>query len=63
MAALLFAAWMLWQAYADRGPLITIIFENASGITAGETRVLSNDVAVGLVETVGLSEDLRTVVV
>ena len=63
MAALLFAAWMLWQAYSGRGPLITIIFESASGVTAGETRVLSNDVAVGLVETVGLSEDLRTVVV
>lgn len=63
MAALLFAAWMLWQAYADRGPLITINFESASGVTAGETRVLSNDVAVGLVESVGLSEDLRTVIV
>lgn len=63
MAALLFAAWMLWQAYAGRGPLITITFESASGVTAGETRVVSNDVTVGLVESVGLSEDLQTVVV
>lgn len=63
MAALLFAAWILWQAYASRGPLITIIFDSASGVTAGETRVLSNDVAVGLVESVGLSEDLQAVVV
>jgi len=63
MAALLFAAWMLWQAYTDRGPLITINFDSAGGVTAGETRVLSNDVAVGLVETVRLSEDLRSVIV
>jgi len=32
-------------------------------VSAGETRVLSNDVAVGMVETVRLSEDLRSVVV
>jgi len=63
MAALLFAAWMLWQAYTDRGPLVTIMFDSAGGVTAGETRVLSNDVAVGLVESVRLSEDLRSVVV
>jgi len=63
MAALLFAAWMLWQAYADRGPLVTIQFESAGGVIAGETQVLSNEVAVGMVESVRLSEDLRSVVV
>jgi len=63
MAALLFAAFMLWQAYADRGPLVTILFESAGGVIAGETRVLSNDVAVGMVESVRLSDDLRAVVV
>ncbi len=63
MAALLFAAWMLWQSYVDRGPLITINFDSAGGVTAGETEVLSNDVAVGLVESVGLSDDLRSVMV
>ncbi len=63
MAALLFAAWMLWQSYSDRGPLITINFNSAGGVIAGETRVLSNDVAVGLVESVRLSEDLRSVIV
>lgn len=63
MAALLFAVWMLWQAYADRGPLISINFDSADGVNAGETRVLSNDVEVGLVEAVRLAEDLRSVIV
>ncbi len=63
MAALLFAAWMLWQAYTDRGPLVTIILDSAGGVTAGETRILSNDVSVGIVESVRLAEDLRSVIV
>lgn len=63
MAALLFTAWLLWKAYADRGPLITINVDSAGGVTAGETRLLSNDVAVGVVESVRLSEDLRSVVI
>jgi len=63
MTAMLFAAWLLWQAYAQRGPLITIIVDSAGGVTAGETRILSNDVAVGIVESVRLSDDLRSVVI
>jgi len=63
MAALLFAACLLWNAYADRGPLITINVSSAGGVTAGETRVLSNDVAVGIVESVRLADDLRSVVI
>jgi len=63
MAALLFAAWMLWQAYTDRGPLITINVDSAGGVTAGETRILSNDVAVGIVESVRLADDLRSVII
>jgi len=63
MAALLFAACLLWNAYADRGPLITINVNSAGGVTAGETRVLSNDVAVGIVESVRLADDLRSVVI
>jgi len=63
MAALLFAACMVWRAYADRGPLITINISSAGGVIAGETRVLSNDVAVGIVESVRLADDLRSVVI
>ncbi len=37
--ALAISLWAAWQNYADRGTLITISFENAAGITAGETTV------------------------
>ena len=63
VGALLFAAWVLWQSYSQRGPLVHITFDNAGGVTAGETRVRRNDVDVGTVERVRLSDDLDSVVV
>lgn len=61
VAAVLFAGWVLWQAYIDRGPLVEIRFDKAGGVIAGETRVRRNDVDVGRVEAVRLAEDLNSV--
>lgn len=63
LAAILFAAWVLWDSYTDRGPLVEISFENAGGVVAGETRVRRNDVDVGKVESVRLADDLTSVIV
>ncbi len=63
LVAILLTLWALWQSYVERGPLIEISFENAGGVTAGETRVRRNDVDVGSVESVKLSDDLNSVVV
>jgi paraquat-inducible protein B len=61
VAALVFAGWVLWQAYIERGPLVEIRFGKAGGVIAGETRVRRNDVDVGRVEAVRLAEDLNSV--
>ena len=63
VAALLFAAWLLWQSFSQRGPLVHITFDNAGGVIAGETRVRRNDVVVGTVESVRLANNLNSVVV
>ena len=63
LMAVLFAAWVLWQAYIERGPLVEIRFDKAGGVIAGETRVRRNDVDVGSVEAVRLADDLNSVVV
>ena len=63
LAALVFAAWVLWRSYVELGPLIEIRFDTAGGVEAGQTRVRNNDVDVGQVETVRLSDDLKSVVV
>ncbi|MFK7891467.1 MAG: intermembrane transport protein PqiB [Granulosicoccus sp.] len=63
IAAAAFAGWVIWESYSKRGPLVEILFDNAGGVTAGETRVRRNDVDVGRVEAVRLSDDLNSVVV
>ena len=61
IAALLVSLWVAWQSYADRGPLIDIEFQQASGIREGETELRFRDVTIGLVEDVGFSPALETV--
>ena len=61
--ALSVSLWAAWQNYADRGTLITISFENASGITAGDTAIKFRDVTIGEVEKVEFSDGLTVVLV
>ena len=61
--AIVCSGWVLWKAYSERGPLVRIQFDNAGGVKAGETRIRRNDVDVGTVEAVRLSEDLDSVIV
>jgi paraquat-inducible protein B len=63
IAALVISLGAAWQNYADRGTLITISFENASGVTAGETTIKYRDVTVGEVEDVEFAEGLSDVLV
>lgn len=61
--ALAISLWAAWQNYRDRGTLITISFENAAGITAGETSIRYRDVIIGEVEDVEFSDGLTDVLV
>ena len=63
VAAFLISVGVAWQSYADRGPLITIYFDNTAGVAAGETELRFRDVAVGTVEAVSFTEDLSQVAV
>lgn len=63
LVALGISLWAAWQSYADRGTLITISFENAAGITPGETTIKYRDVTVGEVEDLEFSEGLTVVLV
>ncbi|MGB6223148.1 intermembrane transport protein PqiB [Haloferula sp.] len=59
--ALALAAWLVWKNYADKGPLVTVNFETADSIKAGETEVRCRSVRVGVVEKVSLAEDIGSV--
>ncbi len=59
--ALLVAVAVVWNNYASRGPLITIVLDNASGIRVGATEVRIRDLRVGVVEEVGFTEGMGAV--
>lgn len=59
----LIGGWLAWHTWWERGPLITINFESASGLIAGQSYVRHKDVDMGQVERLALSKDLQSVVV
>lgn len=62
IAALVISLGVVWKTFNDRGPLIEIAFEEATGIRAGETELRYRDVSVGRVEKLVFGEDLKTVI-
>lgn len=63
LVAVALGVYLVWLNWSQRGPEITIAFSDASGLEAGKTRVKYKDVEVGLVQTIRLSDDLKTILV
>ncbi len=66
LVPLVAAAIGIWLAYTtlqERGPTITITFDNAEGLEPGKTKIKYKDVEVGTVAGVKISEDLQRIVV
>lgn len=61
--AVLIAGYLVFRSVSDRGPDITITFDTAEGLTAGQTEVKNKAVSLGTVQKIELSEDMRRVVV
>ena len=61
LVAVLVAGWLGYKTYTERGPEITIIFEEAEGLEPGQTRIKYKDVNVGKISKVGLTRDLSQV--
>jgi paraquat-inducible protein B len=60
---LLIGAWLVYDTYSKRGPLVTVTWQAAQGLVAGQSRVKHKDVELGQVQTVALSPDLSHVTV
>jgi len=61
VVVLAIAAYLGWQTLSRRGPEITIQFDTADGISANQTQVKHKAVALGTVQSVSLTKDLRKV--
>ena len=63
IVALIIGGWLVYKAMSEKGPIITITFENAEGLEAGKTKLKYKDVEIGMVSAIDLLEDLSRVVV
>ena len=61
--AALIGAWLAYDTLSKRGPLITITFDSAEGLVAGQSQVKFKDVTMGTVQTIALAPDLTHVIV
>ncbi|MFO1025271.1 MAG: MlaD family protein [Acetobacteraceae bacterium] len=58
---LLIGGWLAWQTARERGPLITITFQTAAGLTANQSHVRHKDVDMGVVQKIALTPDRKQV--
>ena len=63
LVAALIAAYLGYQTLSTRGPLVTLTFRSAQGLTAGQTKVRHKAVDLGTVQAITLSPDMSHVVV
>jgi len=52
---------ILWREWSSKGPEITITFRSAAGLEEGKTQIKFRDVVVGMVNTIHLAPDRRSV--
>lgn len=63
LLALFLTIGVAWKTRADRGPVVEILLDSATGVEAGKTKVKRRDVEIGVVEDVGFTADSTQVVV
>ena len=63
LVAVAIGGYLAWRTLSQRGPLITITFDTADGITADQTQVKYKAVTLGTVESVRLVNDISHVAV
>jgi paraquat-inducible protein B len=63
LVAVAIGAWLAWDTLSKEGPTITVSFEAAGGLKAGESDVRFKDISIGTVKNLGFSPDRRRVIV
>ena len=59
----LIALYLVWDTYSKRGPTITVSFDTAAGLTAGQSQLKYRNVVMGTVKSITIPPDLSKVLV
>ena len=63
LIAAMIGGWLVYKSIAEKGPVISIIFNTAEGLEAGKTKLKYKNVVIGQVKSIKLNKDLDHVVV
>jgi len=55
--AIAIGVWLAWDTFSKEGPTITITFETAEGLQAGQSQLKFRDITLGTVKRLDLSKD------
>jgi paraquat-inducible protein B len=61
--AIAIGAWLAWDTLSKEGPTITVTFDNAEGLQAGQSQLRFRDIALGTVKSLDLAPDHAHVIV
>src|SRR5687767_5517534 len=62
LVSALIGGWIAVKSVLERGPVVSLTFQNAEGLEAGKTKLKYKDVDIGIVKSVTLAPDLGHVV-
>ena len=63
LLAVVVGGWLIYQEWRNQGPVITLYFDSAAGLEAGQTKIKTRDVEVGEVSEIELRQGVDGVVV
>jgi len=61
--AIAIGAWLAWDTLSKEGPKIVVSFEDAEGLTAGQSQLKFKDITLGTVKSLEFTKDRRKVLV
>jgi paraquat-inducible protein B len=63
LVAVAIGAWLAWDTLSKEGPTITVTFDTAEGLQAGQSQLKYKEIVFGTVKSLALSEDRNHVIV
>ena len=63
VVTLIIGIWLAWHTLENRGPLITITFQTAKGLSVTQSHVRHKDVDMGTIEGIALTPDGKRVAI
>ena len=63
IVAALVGGWLAYKTISEKGPTVTITFQDGAGLEAGKTKIKYKSIEVGVIKYIDISDDISQVIV